>query len=130
MVRSFTEFPGTRIPGTTEQSNHRTAERFWIRWAETIRMIDIDPQQIKRILVRQVNWLGDAVLTLPALEALDRRFPQAEISVLAKPWVSGLFAGHPAVDRVLEYRVGDVHRGVMGRWRLANTLREGALTLR
>lgn len=86
-------------------------------------MIDIDPQQIERILVRQVNWLGDAVLTLPALEALDRRFPQAEISVLAKPWVSGLFAGHPAVDRVLEYRAGDVHRGVMGRWRLAKRLR-------
>jgi len=87
-------------------------------------MIDIDPQQINRILVREVNWLGDAVLTLPALEALDRRFPQAAISVLAKPWVSGLFAGHPAVDRVLEYRVGDVHRGVMGRWRLAKRLRD------
>ena len=92
-------------------------------------MIDIEPGDIRRILVRAVNWLGDAVLMLPALEALDRRFPQAEISLLAKPWVSGLFAGHPAVDRVLEYRTGDVHRGVMGRWRLANTLREGGFDL-
>jgi heptosyltransferase-2 len=92
-------------------------------------MLDIDPQQIERILVRQVNWLGDAVLTLPALEALDRRFPQAEISVLAKPWVSGLFAGHPAVDRVLEFRAGDVHRGVMGRWRLAKRLRDEGFDL-
>jgi len=87
-------------------------------------MLEIDPQQINRILVREVNWLGDAVLTLPALEALDRRFPQAAISVLAKPWVSGLFAGHPAVDRVLEYRAGDVHRGLMGRWRLMKRLRD------
>src|SRR3990172_296978 len=92
-------------------------------------MLDIDPKGIRRILVRAVNWLGDAVLMLPALEALDRRFPQAEISLLAKPWVSGLFAGHPAVDRVLEYRTADVHRGVMGRWRLANTLREGSFDL-
>lgn len=92
-------------------------------------MLDIDPQQIHRILVREVNWLGDAVLTLPALEALHRRFPQAAISVLAKPWVSGLFAGHPGVDRVLAYRAEDVHRGVMGRWRLANSLRDEGFDL-
>lgn len=92
-------------------------------------MIDIDPGDIRRMLVRAVNWLGDAVLTLPALEALDRRFPQAEILLLANPWVSGLFVGHPVVDRVLEYRTADLHRGVMGRWRLANTLREGGFDL-
>ncbi len=92
-------------------------------------MIDIDPGDIQRVLVRAVNWLGDAVLTLPALEALDRRFPQAEISLLANPWVSGLFEGHPAVDRVLEYRTTDVHRGLLGRLRLANTLRDGGFDL-
>jgi heptosyltransferase-2 len=86
-------------------------------------MIDIEPGDIRRILVRAVNWLGDAVLTLPALEALARRFPRAEIWLLAKPWVSGLFAGQPAVDRVIEYRTADLHRGVTGRQRLANSLR-------
>jgi heptosyltransferase-2 len=89
----------------------------------------IEPQQIQRILLRQVNWLGDAVLTLPALEALDRRFPHATITLLAKPWVSGLFAGHPAVDRVLEYRAGDAHRGLRGRWRLAGSLRQAGFDL-
>lgn len=92
-------------------------------------MVDIDPAQIRRILVRAVNWLGDAVLTLPAVEALDCRFPHAEVSLLANPWVSGLFVGQPAVDRIIEYRAGDVHRGMMGRWRLANTLREGGFDL-
>ncbi len=85
-------------------------------------MQEIDPGRIRRILVREVNWLGDAVLTLPALEALDRRFPGAEIAVLAKPWVGGLFAGYPAVDRVLEYRSQDAHGGLCGRWRLARDL--------
>lgn len=92
-------------------------------------MLDIDPKDIRRILVRAVNWLGDAVLTLPALEALDRRFPHAEILLLAKPWVSGLFVGQLVVDRIIEYRTSDVHRGVMGRWRLANTLRKGGFDL-
>jgi heptosyltransferase-2 len=87
-------------------------------------MLDIDPQQVRRILVREVNWVGDAVLTLPALEALDRRFPQAEIRVLAKSWVAGLFAGQPAVDRVIEYRPEAIHRGLRGRRRLAEEIRQ------
>ena len=62
------------------------------------------------------------MLTLPALEALDGRFPEAEITVLSKPWVGGLFAGHPAVDRNIEYRSEDAHRGVHGRWRLARAV--------
>jgi heptosyltransferase-2 len=85
--------------------------------------------QIRRILVREVNWVGDAVLTLPALEALDARFPQAEITLLASPWVGGLFAGHPTVDRTIGYRTEDLHRGLRGRWRLTRELKEGRFDL-
>jgi lipopolysaccharide heptosyltransferase II len=92
-------------------------------------MMSIDPQHILRILVREVNWVGDAVLTLPALEALRGRFPMAEITLLARSWVGGLFAGHPAVDRIIEYRSEDAHRGLRGRWRLAGELREGRFDL-
>ncbi len=92
-------------------------------------MIDFDPQVIRRILVRQVNWVGDAVLTLPALEALDGQFPLAEITLLARPWVAGLFAGHPAVDRMIEYRSEDTHRGLRGRWHLAATVKAGGFDL-
>ena len=82
----------------------------------------MDPEQVRKILVREVNWVGDAVLTLPALAALDRRFPRAEIAVLAKPWAAGLFAGQSAVDRVVLYQVEGSHRGLRGRWALAREL--------
>jgi heptosyltransferase-2 len=78
---------------------------------------------IRRILVRSVNWVGDAVLTLPALMALRRRFPSAEVAVLASPWVAGLFAGQPSVDRVIELWRDGGHGGLRGRWRLARRLR-------
>src|SRR3989338_4298585 len=39
---------------------------------------------VKRILVRGTNWIGDAVLTTPALAALRVRFPQARIALLVK----------------------------------------------
>lgn len=82
-----------------------------------------DPGRIRKILVREVNWVGDAVLTLPALEALRRRFPRAEIALLGKSWVAGLFEGQAGVDRVLEYRPDGEHAGLTGRWRLAQAVR-------
>jgi heptosyltransferase-2 len=54
-----------------------------------------------KILVRATNWIGDAVMSLPALRALRARFPEAEIVVLAKPWVADLYQGEKSVDRIV-----------------------------
>ncbi len=40
-------------------------------------------------------------MSLPALRAIRRRFPDAEISVLAKPWVSALYEGERSINRVI-----------------------------
>ena len=42
----------------------------------------------ERIVVRAPNWLGDVVLSLPAVRDLRRNFPAARIEVLARPWVA------------------------------------------
>jgi heptosyltransferase II len=57
----------------------------------------------KKILVRATNWVGDAVMSLPALRALRERFPEAEISILAKPWVADLYHREPFCDRMIPY---------------------------
>jgi len=56
-----------------------------------------------RILVRATNWLGDAVMSLPALRALRQRFPNTEIAILAKPWVADLYQREPFCDRMIPY---------------------------
>ncbi len=66
----------------------------------------IQRAKVRRILVRATNWVGDAVMTLPALEAVRQNFPEAQITVLAKPWVAPLFDNHPAVDRVIVFDKG------------------------
>jgi heptosyltransferase-2 len=60
---------------------------------------------------------------LPALAALRRRFPQAEISVLGRPWVTGLFADQPVANRVIAYQSDGAHWGLLGRWALAQEVR-------
>jgi heptosyltransferase-2 len=62
--------------------------------------------KIKRILIRATNWVGDAVMTIPALEAVKENFPKASLTVLARPWVIPVFETHPAVDQVIPYSKG------------------------
>lgn len=58
----------------------------------------------ERILIRGTNWLGDAVMTTPAMERLRASFPNAHIALLATPLTVGLFQGSPLVNEVIEYR--------------------------
>jgi heptosyltransferase-2 len=75
------------------------------------------------LLVRATNWLGDAVMTTPALAGLRGAFPGARIALLAKPPVAELFRHHPDVDEVILYERPGRHEGALGRLRLGGELR-------
>jgi heptosyltransferase II len=83
----------------------------------------LDNDKIRSILVRVTNWIGDAVMTTPALSAVRHSFPEARITVLATPAVAGLFTPHDWVDEVLIYDKKGVHAGLKGKIRLAAELR-------
>jgi len=72
--------------------------------------------------VRGTNWIGDAVMTLPALAALHDHFPQARLTVLTRPWAAGVYQGQPGVARVMTYEPAGRHRGLTGSWRLTREL--------
>jgi lipopolysaccharide heptosyltransferase II len=75
------------------------------------------------LLVRGPNWIGDAVISEPALAALRELFPTAEITLLVKPAIAELMRGHPALQRILVYEDPGRHVGITGKWTLAGTLR-------
>jgi heptosyltransferase-2 len=76
-----------------------------------------------KILVRATNWIGDAVMSLPALRATRDRYPQAHIAVLAKPWVSALYRGERSIDRVIPLEGEPGVRDWASKWRTVRTLR-------
>ncbi len=59
-------------------------------------------------------------MSLPALRALRDRYPSAEIVILAKPWVEGLYRREPFCDRLIPYTANTLG----SRWRAARELRE------
>src|SRR5262245_51063857 len=56
--------------------------------------------QIANILIRGPNWVGDSVLAIPAMKAVREHFRDAQITLLVRPWVAGLFTSAPFIDRV------------------------------
>jgi heptosyltransferase-2 len=82
-------------------------------------MID---KSCKNVLVRGVNWIGDGVMTLPALSALRKAIPEAKISLLVKPWVSPLFENNPNIDEIIIY--SNEFKGMKGKIKLSRMLRK------
>jgi len=89
----------------------------------------VGKETVNRVLVRGPNWLGDAVMCEPALRGLRNLFPDAHIALLVKPSVADLFAGHPALTRVLIYDSTGPHEGLSGKWALAGQLRRQSFDL-
>jgi heptosyltransferase-2 len=53
-----------------------------------------------KILIRSTNWVGDAIMALPALRAVRARFPEAEITILAKPYVAFIYKDQNVCDKI------------------------------
>lgn len=76
----------------------------------------------RKILVRATNWVGDAVMSLPALQALRHQYPDARISLLARPWVADLYRREPFCDEVISYEAPQGRHGIGQKWRIAADL--------
>ncbi|MDY6822906.1 MAG: lipopolysaccharide heptosyltransferase II [Thermodesulfobacteriota bacterium] len=87
------------------------------------RQRSFQPDMIDSLLIRSANWIGDAVMSTPAVRAIGKTFANATISMLAKPLVAPVFENSPHVDRMVVYADNDRHHGFAGKLRLAGELR-------
>lgn len=66
-----------------------------------------------KILVRGTNWIGDAVMAIPAIRRLRTAFPDAEITLHTRSWAEGIFRDADFIDHILTFerstsKLGDV----------------------
>lgn len=78
-----------------------------------------------RLLIRAPNWVGDAILALPALEAVRSKLPGAHIAILASPYVADIYRGQAVADELIPYDRRGKHSGIRGREILSLELRAG-----
>lgn len=56
-----------------------------------------------RILIRSSNWLGDAVMTIPAVRAIKRGRPDADVTILSPAKLADIWRMVPEVDEVIPF---------------------------
>jgi len=76
-----------------------------------------------KILIRATNWVGDAIMALPALHAVRKRFPGAEIAIVGRPYVADIYRDQEICDQLIPYDPRGLNAGFSGRERLAAELR-------
>ncbi|MRR17875.1 MAG: lipopolysaccharide heptosyltransferase II [Deltaproteobacteria bacterium] len=61
------------------------------------------PSGLNKILIRGTNWIGDAIMTLPAVNSIRAAFPRAHLAVLAKPPVTDVYGMFSPADEIIPY---------------------------
>ena len=79
---------------------------------------------MSNILISSVNWLGDAVMSMPALQEYHIAHPEKRITILSKASVASLWHMHPAVSDVIVLETGST-----GSLRAASLIKQGAFEL-
>jgi heptosyltransferase-2 len=77
-----------------------------------------------RVLIRATNWIGDAVMSLPAIRAVRQRYPGAHIALLARPWVADLYARESAINQIIPYALRAGVHDLRAKWTLARGLQD------
>jgi heptosyltransferase-2 len=54
-----------------------------------------------KIVIRATNWVGDAIMALPALRAVRSRFADSEITILARPYVAAIYKNQQVCDNMM-----------------------------
>ena len=66
------------------------------------------PGTIKGILVVELLFIGDVIVTTPTIRALKKAFPDAKITMLLLPGMDAVISGNPNVDEILTFSKDEI----------------------
>lgn len=78
---------------------------------------------VASLIIRGLNWIGDAVMSLPTIWNLKESLPNTKISIIAPGWSAGLYTLCQAVDEVIEIYPRAGKAGLRSEFTLAKDLK-------
>ncbi len=80
-----------------------------------------DRQQIKKILIVLLDYIGDGVLSSPIFSILKKKFPQATVDVMVGEWTKDLYKANPSIRKVIPYNCDWLNRSST-KWSISQKL--------
>ncbi|MCX5687882.1 MAG: glycosyltransferase family 9 protein [Candidatus Omnitrophica bacterium] len=68
---------------------------------------------MKRILITRTDRIGDVILSLPAIKAVRKAFPNDYIAIMVQPRIEDILKGNPDIDEVIVYDKNKKHKGIL-----------------
>lgn len=56
-----------------------------------------------KIAIYSPNWIGDAVMSIPFVKEIKKEYPQAEVYIICKDWVVGIFENHQSINGIISF---------------------------
>ncbi len=81
-------------------------------------------ENLNRILLLRTDRIGDVVLTTPVVSVLRNRFPNLNITFMARDYTRPLLEQYPEIDDIFVYEPGGKHKGIRGHWCLSQELKQ------
>ncbi|MFA5144202.1 MAG: lipopolysaccharide heptosyltransferase II [Candidatus Omnitrophota bacterium] len=79
---------------------------------------------MKRILIVNVNWIGDTLFSTPFIRAVRDAYPDSYIACLLHPRCAEMLELNPRLDEIIIYDEEGAHRSLLGKLRLIIALRK------
>jgi lipopolysaccharide heptosyltransferase II len=83
----------------------------------------MDTKRNNKILIVEVNWLGDVLFSTPAIRVLKEIYPDSYIGVLVHKRCQEVLLGNPNINEIILLDEEGSHRGLLGKIRLIRELR-------
>lgn len=78
---------------------------------------------MNRILIVNVNWLGDVLFSTPLIRALREKFPDAYITCMVVPRCKEILELNPRLNEIIIYDEEGLHKGIFGKLKFISYLR-------
>lgn len=81
-------------------------------------------KEYSRILIVEVNWLGDVLFSTPFIRAIRARFKASHIACMLPPRTREILENNPNIDEIIIYDEKGIHRGIVGKLALIKLVRD------
>lgn len=77
---------------------------------------------MRKILIVNVNWLGDTLFATPFIRAVKEHYPESHVTVFTHSRCKEILEGNPYVDEIIVYDEKGQHRHLLGRFSMVSQL--------